>query len=210
MTPSFADFEEALRLVPLVAILRRPPAHLDLCARILSAAGVRLIEVTIDTPGAVEFLQRRTAEPSSTFYGAGTVLNAELAEKAISAGAAFLVTPNYSAEVITIARAHGRFIFTGAMTPTEVYNAFQAGANMIKVFPAASLGPNYFRELRGPLTDIPLMATGGISPQNAAEFFRAGVAAIGVGSSLSPRNDSPAEAARIQQIVQQLLAASRP
>jgi 2-dehydro-3-deoxyphosphogluconate aldolase / (4S)-4-hydroxy-2-oxoglutarate aldolase len=209
MTPSSADLEEALRLVPLVAILRRPQADLDLCARILSDAGVRLIEVTIDTPGAIEFLQRRTAESSSTFYGAGTVLTVELAEKAISAGAAFLVTPNCSAEVIAIARAHRRFIFTGAMTPTEIYSAFRAGANMIKVFPAASLGPNYFRELRGPLSDIPLMATGGISPQNAAEFFRAGVKAIGVGSSLSPRNDSPAEVARIQQIVQQLLDAAR-
>jgi 2-dehydro-3-deoxyphosphogluconate aldolase / (4S)-4-hydroxy-2-oxoglutarate aldolase len=210
MTSRLAKFEETLRLVPLVAILRRPTADLDLCARILGEAGVRLIEVTIDTPGAVEFLQRRTAEPSSTFYGAGTVLTVELAERAISAGAAFLVTPNYSAEVIALARAHSRFIFTGAMTPTEIYNAFRAGANMIKVFPAASLGPNYFRELRGPLMDIPLMATGGISPQNAAEFFRAGAAAIGVGSSLNPKNDSPAEVTRIQQIVQQLLAAARP
>ncbi|MBV8587361.1 MAG: bifunctional 4-hydroxy-2-oxoglutarate aldolase/2-dehydro-3-deoxy-phosphogluconate aldolase, partial [Verrucomicrobia bacterium] len=171
---------------------------------------VRLVEVTIDTPGAVEFLRRRTAEPSSTFYGAGTVLTMELAERAISAGASFLVTPNYSTEVIALARARGRFIFAGAMTPTEIYNAFRAGANMIKVFPAASLGPNYFRELRGPLMDIPLMATGGISPQNAAEFFRAGVAAIGVGSSLNPKNDSAAEVTRIQQVVQQLLAAARP
>jgi 2-dehydro-3-deoxyphosphogluconate aldolase/(4S)-4-hydroxy-2-oxoglutarate aldolase len=210
MTPSFADFEEALRLAPVVAILRRPTVDLELCARILSEAGVRLVEVTIDTPGAVEFLQRRTSEASSTYYGAGTVLTVELAEKAISAGAAFLVTPNYCAEVIAMARAHGRFIFTGAMTPTEIYSAFRAGANMIKVFPAASLGPNYFRELRGPLTDIPLMATGGIGPQNAAEFFRAGVAAIGVGSSLSPKNDSPAETTRIREIVQQLLAAARP
>ena len=210
MTPSLANFEETLRLVPLVAILRRPTADLDLCARMLGEAGVRLVEVTIDTPGAVEFLQRRTAEASSTFYGAGTVLTVELAERAISAGATFLVTPNYSTEVIALARAHGRFIFTGAMTPTEIYNAFRAGANMIKVFPAASLGPNYFRELRGPLMDIPLMATGGISPQNAAEFFRAGVAAIGVGSSLNPKNDSAAEVTRIQQVVQQLLAAARP
>ena len=196
-------------MVPVVAILRRPTVDLDLCAQILSDAGVRSVEVTVDTPGAIEFLQRRTAEPSSTFYGAGTVLNVELAEKAISAGANFLVTTNYSVDVIAIARAYGRFIFSGAMTPTEIYNAFRGGANMIKVFPAASLGPNYFRELRGPLSDIPLMATGGISPANAAEFFRAGVAAIGVGSSLSPRNDSPAEAARIQESVQQLLAAAR-
>ena len=136
---------EMLQATPLVAILRKPVADLDLCVETLIKSGVRCIEITMDTPGAAEFLKKHPSEPGAILYGAGTVLNTKIADAAIEAGASFLVTPSFSPEVVALARDHERFIISGAMTPTEIYNAFQAGANMIKVFPAATLGWKYFR-----------------------------------------------------------------
>ena len=103
----------------------------------------------------------------------GTVMVPELAEKAIRAGARFLVTPNYNPEVIRVAHVTKVPVFTGAMTPTEIFSAYQAGAEVIKVFPAATLGSDYFKELRGPFPDIPLMATGGITAETRLIFSRA-------------------------------------
>jgi 2-dehydro-3-deoxyphosphogluconate aldolase/(4S)-4-hydroxy-2-oxoglutarate aldolase len=116
--------------------------------------------------------------------GAGTVTDVARAEAALAAGATFLVTPNLNFEVIKTARAHGIPVMPGAMTPTEIWNAAAAGADYVKVFPASALGPGYFRELRGPLAEIPLMASGGINVENAAEFIAFGVDALGLGGAL--------------------------
>ena len=196
-----------LQASPLVAILRRPRVDIDVCAGALIDAGVRFVEVTIDSPAAVPFLESAAENFKGGLFGAGTVTIPELAEKAIRAGARFLVTPNFNRDVIRVACSHQIPIFSGAMTPTEIFSAYEAGAEVIKVFPAATLGSAYFKELRGPFPDIPLMATGGITVANAAEFFAGGATAIGVGSSLTLKDETPASIEACQEVARTLLAA---
>jgi 2-dehydro-3-deoxyphosphogluconate aldolase / (4S)-4-hydroxy-2-oxoglutarate aldolase len=205
MSALFAD----LRATPVVAILRRPRVDIELCARALIEAGVRFVEVTIDSPAAVPFLESAAKKFQEGLFGAGTVTVPELAEKAIRAGAQFLVTPNFNPEVIRVARSHQIPIFSGAMTPTEIFAAYEAGAQVIKVFPAATLGSAYFKELRGPFPEIPLMATGGITVDNAPDFFAAGVTALGIGGSLTLKDETPASVAACQEAARKLLAAGR-
>ena len=196
-----------LRAAPVVAILRRPRVDIELCVRALIEAGVRLVEVTIDSPAAVPFLESAAKKFKEGLFGAGTVTVPELAEKAIRAGAKFLVTPNFNPEVIHVARSRQIPILSGAMTPTEIFAAYEAGAEVIKVFPAATLGSAYFRELRGPFPEIPLMATGGITVENAPDFFAAGATALGVGGSLALKDETPASVAACQEAARKLLAA---
>jgi 2-dehydro-3-deoxyphosphogluconate aldolase / (4S)-4-hydroxy-2-oxoglutarate aldolase len=198
-----------LRAAPVVAILRRPRVEVEVCVRVLVEAGIRFIEVTIDSPECLPFLETSASNFKGAVFGAGTVTVPELAEKAIRAGARFLVTPNYHPEVIRVARVSQVPVFTGAMTPTEIFSAYQAGAEVIKVFPAATLGSDYFKELRGPFPDIPLMATGGITADNAPDFFKAGATALGVGSSLNLRDETPASLAACRETARRLLAASK-
>ena len=182
---------------------------IGVCAGALLGAGVRFIEVTIDSPGALPFLETAAKDFKGALFGAGTVTVPDLAEKAIQAGARFLVTPNFNPEVIKVARSHRIPIFSGAMTPTEIFSAYQAGAEVIKVFPAATLGSAYFKELRGPFPEIPLMATGGINLDNAPDFFAAGATALGVGSSLNLKDDTAASMAACQEVARKLLAPKR-
>ena len=196
-----------LEAAPLVAILRRPRLDIDVCAGALIEAGVRFVEVTIDSPGAVSFLESAAKKFKEGLFGAGTVTIPELAEKAIRAGARFLVTPNFNPDVIRVARSRQIPIFSGAMTPTEIFAAYEAGAEVIKVFPAATLGSAYFKELRGPFPDIPLMATGGITGDNAPAFFAAGATALGVGGSLTLKDETPASVAACQEAARKLLVA---
>jgi 2-dehydro-3-deoxyphosphogluconate aldolase / (4S)-4-hydroxy-2-oxoglutarate aldolase len=200
-------FLAELRAAPLVAILRRPRVDIGVCAGALLGAGVRFIEVTIDSPGALAFLETAAKDFKGALFGAGTVTVPDLAEKAIQAGARFLVTPNFNPEVIQVARSHRIPIFSGAMTPTEIFSAYQAGAEVIKVFPAATLGSAYFKELRGPFSEIPLMATGGINLDNAPDFFAAGATALGVGSSLNLKDETAASVAACREVARKLLAA---
>ncbi len=179
-------FDEA----PIVAIIRRPKIDPVRCIKNLFEAGIRLVEVTMDTPGAVEILSSlRSDVPSNALLGAGTVTDMTRARAALAAGASFLVTPNLNFDLIRFALDHDLPIMPGAMTPTEIYNAAAAGADCVKVFPANTLGPTYFRELRGPFTDILLMATGGVNLENAREFVQSGADALGIGSSLIPKSD---------------------
>jgi 2-dehydro-3-deoxyphosphogluconate aldolase / (4S)-4-hydroxy-2-oxoglutarate aldolase len=196
-----------LRAAPLVAILRRPRVDIGTCARVLLEAGVRFIEVTIDSPGAIPFLESAAEDLNGGLFGAGTVTVPELAEEAIQAGAQFLVTPNFNPEVIRIAHSHQIPVFSGAMTPTEIFSAYQAGADVIKVFPAATLGSAYFKELRGPFPEIPLMATGGVTVDNAPGFFAAGATALGVGGSLNLKDETRAAVTACQEVARRLLAA---
>jgi 2-dehydro-3-deoxyphosphogluconate aldolase / (4S)-4-hydroxy-2-oxoglutarate aldolase len=198
-----------LRAAPVVAILRRPRVDIEVCTRVLIGAGIRFLEVTIDSPAAIPFLESAGKNFKGGLFGAGTITVPELAEKAIRAGAQFLVTPNFNPEVIRVARSHQIPVFSGAMTPTEIFAAYQAGAEVIKVFPAATLGSDYFKELRGPFPDIPLMATGGITSDNGPDFFAAGATALGVGSSLSLKDETPASVAACQEVAKKLLAAGR-
>jgi 2-dehydro-3-deoxyphosphogluconate aldolase/(4S)-4-hydroxy-2-oxoglutarate aldolase len=189
---------------PVVAIVRRPKVDPVRCVEHLFQAGIRLVEITMDTAGAVEILQTlRSRVPSDALLGAGTVTDVVRAKAALAAGAAFLVTPNLNPDVIRMARSHGVPIMPGAMTPTEIWNAAAAGAEYVKVFPANTLGPSFFREIRGPFPDIPLMATGGINLENARHFINFGVDALGVGGALIPKADD--EFDRCGEIAQQFL-----
>ena len=193
---------------PVVAIVRRPKVDPVRCIEHLFQAGIRLVEITMDTAGAVEILKSfQPHVPASALLGAGTVTDVALAEAALAAGATFLVTPNLNLEVIHIARARGVPIMPGAMTPTEIWNASAAGADYVKVFPASALGPRFFREIRGPFAHIPLMATGGINLENARDFILFGVDAIGAGGALIPKTND--EFDRCGEIAQRLLGIVR-
>jgi 2-dehydro-3-deoxyphosphogluconate aldolase / (4S)-4-hydroxy-2-oxoglutarate aldolase len=189
---------------PVVGIVRRPKVDAVRCIEHLFQVGIRLVEITMDTPGAVDILKSlRSRVPSDALLGAGTVTDVARAEAALAAGATFLVTPNLNLEVVRIARAQGVPIMPGAMTPTEIWNAAAAGADYVKVFPASTLGPGFFREIRGPFAEIPLMATGGVNLENARDFMAFGVDALGVGGALIPKAND--EFDRCGEIAQRLL-----
>jgi 2-dehydro-3-deoxyphosphogluconate aldolase / (4S)-4-hydroxy-2-oxoglutarate aldolase len=189
---------------PVVAIVRRPKVDPIRCIEHLFQAGIRLVEITMDTANAVEILRSLQPNvPSDALLGAGTVTDIARAEAALAAGAAFLVTPNLNLDVIRLARTHGVPIMPGAMTPTEIWNAAAAGADYVKVFPASTLGPGFFREIRGPFAHIPLMATGGVNLDNARDFVAFGVDALGVGGALIPKTND--EFDRCGEIAQRLL-----
>jgi 2-dehydro-3-deoxyphosphogluconate aldolase / (4S)-4-hydroxy-2-oxoglutarate aldolase len=175
---------------PIIAILRRPKVDPVRCIEHLFQNGIRLIEITMDTPGAVEVLKAlRSRVPPNALLGAGTVISVAHAEAALAAGATFIVTPNINLDVIRTVRDHGIPVMPGALTPTEIWTAANAGAEYVKVFPANAVGPRYFRELRGPFAQIPFMASGGVNLENAAEFIKFGVDALGLGGGLIPKSD---------------------
>jgi 2-dehydro-3-deoxyphosphogluconate aldolase / (4S)-4-hydroxy-2-oxoglutarate aldolase len=204
--------QSIVKAAPVVGIVRRPKVDPVRCIEHLFQAGIRLVEITMDTPGAVDILESlRSHIPSDALLGAGTVTDVARAEAALAAGATFIVTPNLNLDVIRIAREHGVPIMPGAMTPSEIWNAAAAGADYVKVFPASTLGPGFFRELRGPFAEIPLMATGGVNLENARDFIAFGVDALGVGGALIPKANDEFErcsevAQRLLQIVREALA----
>lgn len=153
-------------------------------AQALSAGGLSCLEITMTTPGALRAIEGAREELPEIFMGAGTVLDAPTARQAILAGAQFLVTPTVRLDVLEVGHRYGVPTIIGAMTPTEILTAWEAGADLVKVFPASVLGPRYLQEVHGPLPQIPLVPTGGITADNAGEFIRAGAAAVCAGSWL--------------------------
>lgn len=172
----------------LIAIVRVPDAaQLLPVAEALHAGGVEVIEFTLTTPGALEQLRVARAHfGGAVILGAGTVLDAGLAQQAIEAGAQFIVAPNFDPAVVRLCHRH-RYnvpVIPGALTPTEIVAAWMAGADFVKVFPASLGGPSYIREVRAPLPHVQLVPTGGVTAENFVEYLKAGAVAIGVGSSL--------------------------
>ena len=196
--------QSIVKEAPVVGIVRRPKVDPVRCIEHLFNVGIRLVEITMDTAGAVDILESlRSHVPSDALLGAGTVTDIVRAEAALAAGATFIVTPNLNLDVIRIAREHGVAIMPGAMTPSEIWSAATAGADYVKVFPASTLGPGFFREIRGPFAEIPLMATGGVNLDNARDFIAFGVDALGVGGALIPKGNDEFE--RCGEIAQRLL-----
>ncbi len=148
--------------------------------------GLQAIEVTMNTSGAEKIVaDQRPSVPTGKFLGMGTIRNLKEAERAIEVGAMFLVSPNSDTRVIRYAKDQNVPIVSGALTPTEVYNSWFAGADMVKVFPCCAMGgAKYIRDLLGPYDTFPLMAVGGVTIHNLDDYFEAGAAAVGVGSSL--------------------------
>jgi len=150
----------------------------------LHRGGLNCLEITMNTPGALRAIESTREKLPQVLLGAGTVLDAISAREAILAGAQFLVTPTVKLDVLEVAHRYGVPAIIGAMTPTEILTAWEAGADMVKVFPASVLGPKYLQEIHGPLPQIPLVPTGGITAENAGDFIRAGAVAVCVGSWL--------------------------
>jgi len=170
----------------VVAVVRAPDGDrlVDL-AEALLAGGVEAIEITFTVPGALHVLEQVADRLGDRILlGAGTVLDAETARAAILAGARFVVSPTVSQRVIRTCRRYGTLCLPGALTPTEILNAWEAGADIVKVFPSELTGPGYLKALRGPLPQVRLMPTGGVTLANVGEFIRAGACAVGVGGSL--------------------------
>jgi len=153
-------------------------------AEALHCGGLNCLEITMNTPGALRAIESACEKLPQVLLGAGTVLDAISAREAILAGAQFLVTPTVKLDVLEVAHRYGIPAIIGAMTPTEILTAWEAGADLVKVFPAAILGPKYLQEIRGPFPQIPLVPTGGITAENAGDFIRAGAVAVCVGSWL--------------------------
>ncbi|MBM3262281.1 MAG: bifunctional 4-hydroxy-2-oxoglutarate aldolase/2-dehydro-3-deoxy-phosphogluconate aldolase [candidate division Zixibacteria bacterium] len=184
--------DESLRFLlegGVVAVVRADrPDELVRVVQALSEGGIRAIEITLTTPGALDVI-RTCAERfrGQALIGAGTILDTETARAAILAGAEYLVAPTLDPAVVKMCRRYSKIAIPGAFTPTEVLAAWECGADLVKVFPATALGPRYFRDLKGPLPQIDLIPTGGVSLENAGEFIRAGASAVAVGGNLIDR-----------------------
>lgn len=152
--------------------------------------GVKNIEITLTSQNAFEVIKKVVKEFSETaLVGVGSVLNVEMLNASIVAGATYVVTPIFKPELIKICHKSNLPIFTGAYSPTEIYAATEAGADIVKVFPANIVGMDYFKAIKAPMPNIKIMPTGGVSLTNAAQWFAAGACAVGVGSALVNNND---------------------
>ena len=205
--PKPTSLERILRC-GVVAIIRAPRGDtLADAAAALAAGGVEAIEVTFTVPRAhqvVEEVAHRLG--NQIVLGAGTVLDPETARVAILAGAEFIVAPNTSLEVLRLCRRYGKLVFPGAFTPTEVVAAWEAGADIVKVFPSDFVGPGYLKALAGPLPQIRLMPTGGVNLQTAADFLRAGACALGIGGALVEQKALAArDFARLESLARQFV-----
>ena len=173
----------------IAAVVRADSA--ELASRAIESAlegGVNVIEVTFTVPGALEIIRELARTKSDdVILGAGTVTTPELAADAVGAGAQFLVSPNTNLDVIAVAREADIPVFPGALTPTEVFTAWQAGGDVIKIFPANAVGPSYFKDLHGPFPGVPLMPTGGVDLSTARTWLEHGAVALGVGGALIDR-----------------------
>ena len=170
----------------IVAILRAPSGErLGDVAEALLAGGVDCMEVTFTVPNAIDVLRELDERVGDrALLGAGTVLDTETARAAILAGAEFIVSPSTDLEVIRLCNRYDKLVMPGALTPTEVVSAWEAGADVVKIFPSDLTGPSYLKALHGPLPQVRLMPTGGVNLQTAEDFIRAGACALGIGSSL--------------------------
>ena len=169
----------------VVALIRAdsPDGLLD-CAKALADGGLTSIELTMTTPGAIRMLEKATAELPNFIFGLGTVLDAETARAGILAGASFIVTPALRPEVITLCRRYSIPVFSGALTPSEVVNTWEAGADAVKIFPAEFFGPAYIKSLKGPFPKLEFLPTGGVTPETVGAFLKAGAFATAAGSAL--------------------------
>jgi 2-dehydro-3-deoxyphosphogluconate aldolase/(4S)-4-hydroxy-2-oxoglutarate aldolase len=155
-------------------------------AKAIHDGGITVIEVTFSVPGALDVMKEVTQKfGKEVLLGAGTVLDPETARAALLSGAKFIVTPTLNLEVIRMAKRYSAVVIPGTLTPTEILTAWEAGADLVKVFPISQVGgPAYIRALKGPLPHIPLVPTGGVNLQNAGDFIKAGAAAIAAGGEL--------------------------
>ncbi len=193
----------------IVAVVRAPDSRqLVDVARALLEGGVEVMEITFTVPNALEVIRQVQAEIGDRILlGAGTVLDPETARAALLAGAEFIVAPTLNLDVIRLCRRYDKLVMPGAFTPTEILRAWEAGADIVKVFPADVGGPNYLKAIRGPLPQVRLMPTGGVDLQTAAAFLKAGACCLGIGSQLvDPKAVAEQNFARIRDLARQYVA----
>lgn len=170
----------------LIAVIRRPKkSQIHYIAEALVEGGTGALEITLDTPGALEMIRELKEKFNDrVLVGAGTVLDAVSAKSAIDAGSDFIFCPSFDVETIQMTNRYGKISIPGVMTPTEIVQAYSAGADLLKIFPGAALGENYIKDLQGPLGHIPMMPTGGVNLDNVETFIKNGAVAVGAGGSL--------------------------
>lgn len=162
------------------------PREARMAADAVCEGGIPIVEITMTVPGAVDVIRELAKSASTTvLVGAGTVLNAEAARRCLDAGAQFLVSPGLNLPMVELARKEGKVVMAGALTPTEIMAAWEAGADFVKIFPCGQVGgAKYIKSLRGPFPQIPFVPTGGVNLNTAGEFIEAGAVALGVGGEL--------------------------
>ena len=180
------DCVSAVEQAGIVAVIRiKDPGKLQAVVDAIAEGGIRALEITMTVPGAVELIRNLAPTlPEGFILGAGTVLDAETVARVADAGARYVVSPVFRRQVIEACHARGLAAMPGCFTPTEILDAWDAGADIVKVFPATTLGPSYLKDVRAPLPQVKLMPTGGVTVENAGDWIRAGAVAVGVGTSL--------------------------
>tara|TARA_S200000501_G_scaffold34521_1_gene28648 strand:+ start:1244 stop:1873 length:630 start_codon:yes stop_codon:yes gene_type:complete len=179
-----ASLLDQLLATKIIAIIRlSSSAYVFEFAKALQKGGIRAIEITMGTPNALEEINK-LSQIEGVIPGVGSVIDAKTAQSAIEAGAQFVVTPVSKPEVIRMAHKYDKPILSGAMTPSEILQAYEWGADVVKLFPAANFGLSYFKALKAPMPHLPIMPTGGVTVENAAEWLENGAVCLGIGSSL--------------------------
>jgi len=181
-----AEILERIESAGVVAVMRlNDRQKLEKIVNSICAGGVNLLEITFTSPNALEIISDLSKDIKGDYIvGAGTVLDPETAEAAILAGAQFIVSPVLDIDIIKMAHQYDKVCICGAFSATEIYTAWKSGADIVKVFPATSVGPQYLKDIHGPLPQIKLSPTGGVSIDNAEEFIKKGACCIGVGTAL--------------------------
>src|SRR5438093_6982861 len=196
----------------IVAVVRSPDSQqLVEVARALADGGVNVVEITMTVPDALDVVRAvRRALGDRLLLGAGTILDPETARAALLAGAEFLVAPTVNLDVIRLCQRYDKLVMPGAFTPTEILTAWEAGADIVKVFPADVVGPAFFKAVRAPLPQVKLMPTGGVDLQTAADFLKAGACCLGVGGQLvEPKAVADRNFDRIRDLARQYVAVVR-
>jgi 2-dehydro-3-deoxyphosphogluconate aldolase/(4S)-4-hydroxy-2-oxoglutarate aldolase len=190
----------------IIAVIRAPSGELlaDV-AEALLAGGVDVMEVTFTVPRAHQVLERVAERLGNRILlGAGTVLDTETARTALLSGAEFIVSPTVNTDVIQLCRRYDKLVLPGALTPTEVLTAWEAGADIVKIFPSDLTGPSYLKALAGPLPQVRMMPTGGVNLHTAADFLKAGAFALGIGGSLvDPQAVAAGDLKKIETLAKQ-------
>jgi 2-dehydro-3-deoxyphosphogluconate aldolase/(4S)-4-hydroxy-2-oxoglutarate aldolase len=209
--PSRLDVLRAIEAERVIAVVRiEEAARLRPVVEALAAGEIRVVEVTVTMPGALEAIAGLGPGLDDVLVGAGSVLDPETARLAILSGARFVVGPTFCPRVLAVCHRYDVAAIPGAYTPTEILAAWEAGADLVKVFPAGSLGPGYLKDLRGPMPHLRLLPTGGVTAENAGAFLAAGAFAVGVGGALIEREAvARGDFARITREARRLVAAVR-
>ena len=180
------DVRSLIEKTGVVPVIRASsPQEAQFAVEAVWHGGIPIVEITMTVPGAIEVISELVRTTPNVVVGAGTVLDVKIAKECVEAGAEIIVTPGFDAETTTFVRQTEKLVIAGALTPTEIMAAWKEGADLVKGYPCSNLGgPNYIRALRGPLPQIPLVPTGGVSLDSAADYIRAGATALGVGGEL--------------------------